>query len=347
MKKKLLLLAGIATLATASVGSLAFASALDNYGVWTITPEDSSVKDHSGEVDFPAIGFPDASYTVVRSVDDGQATALETGLDAEDWLTSETPFGEVFGATGPNEPELSQVQYLFVRVQETDTPVVTSTYTFASPTVPKAFGFALGDIDLDQATITAKDANGNDVPGADLVGKLFNYCNVTTGLPLACSGTSTAVPTWTPSANGGVLAGADDDSDGASGWFRPKVALKSLTIAFQARDSAGSPPSYRTWLAALTNPIRGCVKRRGAPLAGVKVVLKNSKGKTLESARTDSDCKYAFDGFVARSGYKVRVVPPKGNRVVGKGTRAVSNANDAGVANFKLAKNARPKPVTG
>lgn len=345
MKKKLLLLAGITTLALATGGGIALASAIDNFAVWTITPEDPAAKDHSGAVDFPAIGFPDGSYTVTRSADDGEDTELLTGATGGDWFTSDTPFAEVFGATGPNEPEKSQIQYLKVRVDDSgfDTKA-TTTYTFDSPTVAKAFGFALSDIDVDQATITAKDKSGGNVSGADLVGKTFNFCDVAPPLPDECTGGPYGIPTWTPGSNGGVLSGGEDDTEGSTGWFRPKVALKSLTVVFEGVD-AGSP-SYRTWLAALTNPIRGCVKRRGAPLAGVKVALKNSKGKTLESTKTGSDCKYAFDGYVARDGYKVRVVPPKGNSVVGKGTRAVSNAKGAGVANFKLNKG-RPQPVTG
>lgn len=255
-------------LATASLtlcAGVAFAATtIKKHPAWTLTPSDAAAQNHSGKLKFGLGGkFPDATFTVTKSADDGEDTELLNGADGGDWFTSATPFGRAFGPTGPSAPEVNDIRYLKMRVDTSgSSTIATTTYKFKRPTPANKLAFALSDIDVDQARITAKDANGKQVSGKELNGNVFNFCDVPSGTPDECvvfgsaprtkRGINYPVPVWTKYANGGLLRGANDagdDSEGAAGWFRPTVRIKSITIAFQGSDGAGSP-SYRTWFAA-------------------------------------------------------------------------------------------------
>ena len=57
---------------------------------------------------------------------------------------------------------------------------------------------AFSDIDADQVRVIAKDANGADVPAAELGFRGgFNFCD-TTPRPSSCSTSIGDVPTWNP-----------------------------------------------------------------------------------------------------------------------------------------------------
>ena len=269
MTRKPLLLVALAALALAGVGGIAFAATgvIEKYPTWTITPEDPAAQNHSGTLKF-GLGnkFPNATYTVEKSANDEEDTELLNGADGEDWFTKATPFGKAFGPTGPNAPEVNEIRYIKTRVNDSDFgSVATTTYRFKRPTPANRLGFALSDIDVDQARITAVDAKGKAVSGKELNGRVFNFCNVSLAtLPGECADgpSATPVPVWTKYSNGGLLRGANDasdDTEGATGWFRPTVAIKRITIAFRGQD-AGSP-SYRTWLAAK-------VRRTPRPVTG-------------------------------------------------------------------------------
>ena len=260
--------AALTTIALVSATGLALAATgvIKKHADWTISPADPVAQNHNGTLDF-GLGkkFPNATYTVNKSANDGEDTELLNGTDGEDWFTKATPFGKAFGPTGPGAPEVDEIRYLKVRVDDSGfNTVATTTYKFKRPTPANRLGFALSDIDVDQARITAVDARGKAVSGKELRGRVFNFCNVSIAtLPGECdSPSATPVPDWTEYANGGLLRGADDaanDTEGATGWFQPTVAIKRITIAFRGQE-AGSP-SYRTWFAAK-------VKRTPRPVTG-------------------------------------------------------------------------------
>ena len=242
-------------LSAALVGSpvgAATSSPVGVYPAWTITPEDPEAQNHSGTIDFDIPGFPDATYTVEKSISDGDDTELATADDSGDWLTADTPFGAVFGASGPS----TSIQFLKTRVGDETT--ATTTITFASPVPANLLGFAVGDIDVDQVVIGGTAADGSALTGEQLAGATFNFCDVAEPKPESCEGVDApfAVPTWN-TATRTVSDPADEDSDGASAWFRPTVSISSLTFTFNAVGD--SSPSYRLWLAALppavTDPV--------------------------------------------------------------------------------------------
>jgi len=263
-KKTLFTLVAIGATLTAGF-AIAATQNIERYPTWTISPSNTTAKNHSGKLKFDlGSKFPDATYTVKRSVRDGEDTELLNGKDGEDWFTKDTPFGEEFGPTGPKAPEVNKVHYIKIRVNEQeDHTVATAVYSFKNPTPANKLGFAIGDIDLDRAKITAKDANGNAVAGSDLVGDVFNYCNVpAAGRPGECGGQRyTITPRLKNSSNGVLVTGKNDnETSGSAAWFRPKVRIKQITIVFRGTKASGSP-SYRTWFAAKvkkqTDPVTG------------------------------------------------------------------------------------------
>ena len=244
----LALVAGIA----AFIVSTAPASAAGVYADWSIDPSDPAAQNHTGLVEFSGTGLPFATYSSNKSANDGESVRVATGTSTYgDWLTSETPFGAVFGPSGPS----STIQFFRVRIGTST--VSTTTYTFDSPFPANRLGFAFGDIDVDHITLAATDGNGNPVSGANLVGGVFNYCEVTVDVPTTCDGGPYTDPVWTPGVVGGEITPTPpnpgiEEGTGSSAWFRPRVPIKTLTVVFEAYPSAGEP-SYRTWFAALDN----------------------------------------------------------------------------------------------
>lgn len=249
-------LAIVAATALTLTAGVAFAATrnIERYPSWTISPENAAAKNHKGKLTF-GLGskFPDAGYTVKKSVQDGEDTELLNGADGGDWFTKDTPFGAEFGPTGPKAPEVNKVRYIKIRVNRSDEgSVATATYTFKRPTPANKLGFAVSDIDLDRLKITAKDSSGRAVAGKDLAGDVFNLCNVpAAGRPDECGGSrNTITPRLKNTSNGVVLTGRNDnDTEGAAAWFKPTLRIKQITFRFNGTNASGSP-SFRTWFAA-------------------------------------------------------------------------------------------------
>jgi hypothetical protein len=281
------------------------AGAAGLYASWTISPEDPDVQNHSGTLTFPNAQLPGASFTANKDLDDGQSTRIATGTGTYgDWLTTETPFGAVFGPSGPS----TTIQFLRQRI-DTET-VATTTYTFNKPFPANRLGFAFGDIDVDFLTITATDGNGNPVPGSKLVGGVFNYCDVTVDKPTDCDDGPYTNPVWTPGPNGGTVTPTPpnpdiEESSGSSAWFRPTVKIKTLTVVFQAYPSAGSP-SYRTWIAAL-------------PRTKIATTVETSKRRIKPGQKVKLRVKTRNTGSFTGNDVKTCVKIPKGFVVVNAG----------------------------
>jgi hypothetical protein len=95
------------------------------------------------------------------------------------------------------------------------------------------------------------------------------------------------LPTWDPAT--GILSGhaAALDTTGASGWFQPKVPLRTLTFVFTRHSGF---PVYSTAFATLTSAVSGTVTIDGTtPLAGVPLEILGSAGTTVGTATTGAD----------------------------------------------------------
>ncbi len=180
------------------------------YGVWTATAGVGG----TGDVNFPGTTFPAATFT---------STVGTQSVASSATLTGTTPFGQVYGTS-------SGKSYLSVGVPNTPGTV---TLNFATAPTAGIWGFALGDIDAESVTITARDASGSPLNVAGWFKQSFNYV---TG--------QTDVPTW--NAGTGTIAGNVNDTNGASAWFSPTSAAK--TITFTSTKLSGIP-SYQIWIA--------------------------------------------------------------------------------------------------
>ena len=211
----------LAALLTAGPAAAAPASA---YGQWAATGQ-------SGTLTVPVPGFPTAQLATT-------STSVQIPSGASSFLNPATPFGAAFGSS-QGKP------YLVLRTAP-GLARSTTVLDFAAPTPADGWGFALGDIDADLVQVSATGPSGDPVPIADLgFQSTFNYC---TGAPLpsACAGsTATDRPVW--DAGTGTLTGNVADTNGASGWFRPRVPIKTLTLQFAAQSGI---PVYQLWVAA-------------------------------------------------------------------------------------------------
>jgi hypothetical protein len=193
------------------------------YAQWTL-------KDESGTVRVANVGGEGDFITV------GADASLESGSDT--WLSAQTPFGLEFGSS-------RGTKYLSTALAA-GSPSAIVTYTFTDSGRVGTWAFALGDIDTESVTVRATDPQGNDINVDFWFQGVFNYCGANGTRPSTCSGSpGTNVPQW--DAATATLVGNGTDTSGATGWFRPTQAVRTLTI--EMTGLAGFP-AYQTWMAA-------------------------------------------------------------------------------------------------
>lgn len=272
--------------------------------------------DYRTGMQLPAGGFPAATVTS----DSRAPAAIPSGATA--WLSPGTPVGARYGSS-------QGMAYLNLRpAADTAGSPSTTTYTFESPTPPGGWTLVLGDIDADQVTVSATNAEGAPVEVADLgfVG-VFNYCDATPK-PSSCSpGQGADLPTWNPATATLIGNAGAADTTGASGWFEPRVSLSSLTLVFERRSGF---PVYQTWFASIAYDIAGSVSVVPSgggppiePIGGVAIRLLGPDGSILATATTATDGTYVFPAYTAAPGYVVEIERPPGYAIEGLATQSV------------------------
>ncbi|WP_182048136.1 beta strand repeat-containing protein [Curtobacterium sp. ME26] len=306
-----------AGLAVSGVTSASAATA-GHWGVFTVA---GSARAYSGAVALP--GFPETTFTSTS-----RQTQVVSG--ASTWQGPSTPPGAEYGSSRGNS-------YVNQR-PDTDnatSPAVT-TYTFAGGT-PGAGGwsFVLGDIDADQATITATLADGTPASVAQLgFAGAYNSCSAGSPGGWSCDAdgdgtTGRDVPTW--NATTGVLVGnpTASDTDGATAWFTPTASLGTLTITYQQRSGF---PVYQTWFANRTSSLSGVATLDGAALPGALVTATAPNG-TEYTTTTGADGAYSFDALTQADGYRVSIATPD-NAAVDEAPATLSLRSDVTGADF-------------
>ncbi|CAB4936857.1 unannotated protein [freshwater metagenome] len=349
----------VALVAAGSLTSTAVAKPTGIYPSWTITPADSAAQTHTGTITFGITGMPDATFTITKPVANADATSeLLNASTGGDWFGTETPFGAIFGASGPAQP------FQYIEASAADESV-TTTITFASPVPAGVLGIAVGDLDVDEAVFTGKNGS-TTLTGAQLQGSAdpvgFNFCNVTADIPTNCavvtyripsasaSGSVTTfdVPTWTAGSKSGTAKGTMATSDGATAWLRPSTKIRELKIVFRRADGETGRSSFRLWAAALLNNVAGKVTKAGRGVKGVTVKLYGpGSSKALATTKTAAGGLYVFPGIAATNGYKVKITAPKGTTASPASKTANIAVNDALTVNFTLRKKATTPKFTG
>lgn len=162
----------------------------------------------------------------------------------------------------------------------------------------------------------------------------------------AANGRPKDVPVWDPAT--ATLRGNDAavDSDGATGWFEPTTALRTLTFTFTRR--AGFPV-FQTWFAVTKQDVSGTVSVTAGTcdLSAATVSLTDRTGTVVATRPVGSGGAYAFDGVAASDGYRVALSGvPASCLVTSPSSRAIDlRAGDA-VADFSV-RQAVPVPITG
>ena len=298
------------------------------YARWTLAAG-------AGTVAVPVSGFPAGQISTNAS-----GTSVPGGSST--YLGAQTPFGQVFGSSAGQ-------QYAFIRTAPGNQPS-TTTITFAQPTPPRGWGFALGDVDADKVRISATNADGTAVT-PDVLGwqSAFNYCK-NVPKPSSCGADpGTDVPTWDEMT--GTLTGHIDDTSGASGWFSPLASLKSITFTFTAQSGI---PVYQVWIAALSRTIGGKLTGgcAGQP-AGGGLWLEHEDGSPVLGAdgqqistKPAANGSYAFPPVVPGS-YQVRLEPAAGMTTGGENPLNAGTVNgDAGNVDFALSCAPSSSPPT-
>ena len=216
-------------------------------------------------------GFPVAA---VRSTGvAGSGVGVQSG--ASTFLAPQTPPGAVYGSSRDQG-------YLNLRPAGLNAgPPSVTTYTFERPTPASGWTFVLGDVDADAVVVTATGADGAAVDPPDLgFSGVFNSCargvtpKPTCGPP---GNDGTDLPSWdegtaTLRGNEGAL-----DTAGASGWFQPRTALRTLTFRYSQR--AGSPV-YQTWFSSLQFDLAGTVSAPDDLAAGCSSSCSTPPGRS-------------------------------------------------------------------
>ena len=241
-------LAASALLVGAASAAPAFATTTAaTYGTWGEPTEVTPYVNYTGTVSFGTSGISDATYDTTFD-DNDSYNEVSLDVNTDEYLTAETPFGAVFGASGPSDT----TNFMRADVHNSETTVI----TFDTPVPANRLGLAVGDLDLDTAVISATDGSGTPLTDTQLFGSsttnAFNLCVVTTSLPPECEpdGTYTEAPLVTSAAHsvtfGFNVVGEDV---GVTGWIYPSADIKTLTILHTNTDSDRS--SIRVWLAAI------------------------------------------------------------------------------------------------
>ena len=263
-------------LSWATMGSSGAAGGTGVYADWTVDGTSASAT-LSGTV-FPGI-------TAART---GGSWQVASG--GSTWLSADTPFGAQYGSSRDKD-------YLYTSLPlGASNTVVTVTFATAAPA--GTWGFALGDVDAEDITISATGTDGSSLNVSGWFQSGFNSCTVSPK-PSACpAGTHTDQPTWASP----VLRGSASDTNGAAAWFKPTNAVKTLTFT-QARNVAGAP-IYQLWIASDVIS--------ASPSAATSSASASSAA-TSPSPTADLECT-AQDTALVNGGFERPVIPAKSYR---------------------------------
>lgn len=275
------------------------------------------------------------AFPAATVASDSRAPA-QLASGASSFLGPLTPPGAKYGSSAGNP-------YLVLRARaDSPTSPSTTTYTFDAPTPDTGWAFVLGDVDADQVSVSATDADGAAVTAAEVDSWFAGTFNYAGGVDR---------PTWSTATSTLTGNAAALDTDGASAWFEPDVRLTSLTMTFTRR--AGFPV-YQTWFVSRARPIGGAVDDTSVvgtcPPGGTSLSLLSPSGDTLAVTTPAGDGSYSFGELATQAGYTVRLDVPEGCVVLGPAEQTVSNrGNDnspASRADFDV-RAVIPQPISG
>lgn len=215
----------VAAIAGLGVALPASAATFAEWGVWQ--------SDEGGDfLTFVDPSLSDATFTVTNESD----WELYSPDGEGEGFTADSPVGSILG------DNTSSTQNLFLKVETIDdnaeAAVVAITFDDAVPA--NNLVLALSDVDSDHAVIEMTDSNGDQLFGTEIIGTAtetgFNFEDLT----------SNDHPTVVSGASSVTVGDAPDGTDGSTGWVRPSLDVKTITITINTEDENFS--SERIWI---------------------------------------------------------------------------------------------------
>jgi len=260
-KKNLLTKLSIATacVALAIAPSIAAQAATASYwGEW------SDPVSGGGTITFADAGAINATYTTMNT-DSVESDAGSNGK----WFPATSPVGADWGASDV----ATKARFRLDAVHGTPGEL---NVVFDQAVAAGDLAIAVSDVDGDAVTVTAKDDAGNDLAfdaiSGTVTNQTFNFCTFAP-TPTDCSG-DTDVPVLTHTATSVTADGSASNTEGATVWFVPSAAVKSIKFVSDIHGAVGEVGHHDFWI---------------AQKAGANPVAYNNKGQL---AHTGADFEY-------------------------------------------------------
>jgi len=185
-----------------------------------------------------------ASINATYSTKDTDSVESDAGSDGK-WLPESSPVGADWGATGPVD---AKTRLRLHAVHETPGEL---NVVFDENVSAGSLAIAVSDVDGDAVTISAKDDSGNDLSFTEINGtvqtQVFNFCTFSPA-PSDCSG-DTDVPVLTNTATSVTADGSASNTEGATVWFVPSAAVKSIKFVSDIHGAPGEVGHHDFYIA--------------------------------------------------------------------------------------------------
>ena len=180
------------------------------------------------------VTFPGAS-NLTATVATGEDMNLVGG--ASTFLPASRGMGVVYGSS-QNFP------YLSIKVDNTTN--TTATITLSREPAPTRFAFALGDIDAEELVISMTNNANVALTAAEMRAQTpFNHASASGPVPTVTSN-ATEITVEDPNCPASPPPDTTCDTDGATAWFQPTVAVKTITITSTTKTGF---PRHQLWMA--------------------------------------------------------------------------------------------------
>lgn len=193
----------------------------------------------SETVDFSNSNMSDATFTVAN-FDEWDVYSPD---NEDEGFSASSPVGSVIGANATSTKNL----FLKVTTLADNTEMAEVVITFDTAVPANNLVLALSDVDSDHAVVGMTDENDVDLTGTEIIGTAtdtgFNFDDAS----------SSDYPTVVANSDSVTIGDAPDGTDGATGWVRPSVAVKTITIGINTEDENNS--SQRIWIGQIGDEV--------------------------------------------------------------------------------------------
>lgn len=206
---------GLAAITGLGVALPASAATFAEWGEWVDGTEDRLV--------FSDPSLSDATFSVANE----NTWRIEAPADGIGSFSANSPVGSLIGANTAATNDYAL--YVFSKDENREYAVVSITFDTAVPAGNLAL--ALSDVSDDHAVVEMTDDNNVDLTGTEIIGTATDAGFSSTDIA------SDPIPTVVASATSVRFDAPQERNDFSTGWVRPSVAVKTITISIASNDS--------------------------------------------------------------------------------------------------------------